>query len=361
MPTDDGQDPSSTLPPRGITGDIAAFGTAAVKGAASSVGGLWSFVKTGVEGDYLLATDPEVRAAAWSKATSMASSTADYASAALDDPSKPILDARDWVLSAYNSFDQGRLNAAAQGQSAEFWGNIAGKTGVGAAVVVASGGIGGAAEGVAAEGAEGVAEVATTAIKEPAELVARFSSRGPTLIDHVVKPDLVAPGYRVVSDLALQSDAIPDFPVSEVVDCPAKAIAEFAAPTILTKEQAQALLVQNGMSAKRAVDYVNSFVGPITARAVQSGETFLRYTDAADGTGTFLTKQVFANPADAVRSLCLAPYGNQATLVQTVMASSPSVVLEGGVANGAAGVQQTVLMDRSAFQFGTGVKYYGGQ
>ena len=31
------------------------------------------------------------------------------------------------------------------------------------------------------------------------DLIASYSSKGPTLIDHIVKPDLVAPGNRVVS------------------------------------------------------------------------------------------------------------------------------------------------------------------
>src|SRR5260370_8302960 len=30
-------------------------------------------------------------------------------------------------------------------------------------------------------------------------LIASYSSKGPTLLDHVVKPDIVAPGNRVVS------------------------------------------------------------------------------------------------------------------------------------------------------------------
>ena len=32
--------------------------------------------------------------------------------------------------------------------------------------------------------------------------IASYSSKGPTLLDHVVKPDLVAPGNNVVSLLA---------------------------------------------------------------------------------------------------------------------------------------------------------------
>jgi len=31
------------------------------------------------------------------------------------------------------------------------------------------------------------------------DAMASYSSKGPTLIDHIVKPDLVAPGNRVVS------------------------------------------------------------------------------------------------------------------------------------------------------------------
>jgi serine protease AprX len=31
------------------------------------------------------------------------------------------------------------------------------------------------------------------------DLIASYSSKGPTLIDHIVKPDLVAPGNRLIS------------------------------------------------------------------------------------------------------------------------------------------------------------------
>ena len=35
------------------------------------------------------------------------------------------------------------------------------------------------------------------------DLVASYSSKGPTLIDHIVKPDLVAPGNNIVSAFVL--------------------------------------------------------------------------------------------------------------------------------------------------------------
>src|SRR5262249_14851958 len=41
------------------------------------------------------------------------------------------------------------------------------------------------------------------------DLIASYSSKGPTLLDHVVKPDIVAPGNPIVSLLASQSPVAP--------------------------------------------------------------------------------------------------------------------------------------------------------
>ena len=49
------------------------------------------------------------------------------------------------------------------------------------------------------------------------DLIASYSSKGPTMIDHVVKPDLVAPGNRVVSvKLNMNSLMESQFPANEV-------------------------------------------------------------------------------------------------------------------------------------------------
>jgi serine protease AprX len=40
------------------------------------------------------------------------------------------------------------------------------------------------------------------------DLVATYSSKGPTMLDHVVKPDLVAPGNLIISDLASTNDTL---------------------------------------------------------------------------------------------------------------------------------------------------------
>ena len=104
--------------------------------------------------------------------------------------------------------------------------------------------------------------------------------------------------------------------------------------TIVSAERAEQLLVRYGQSPAQAKDFIASFNGPITARIASPGESFLRYTDVANSKGSFLTKAVFESPKDAVKGLYLKPYGNRASLVQVVVSSKRSIVLEGGIANG---------------------------
>ena len=126
---------------------------------------------------------------------------------------------------------------------------------------------------------------------------------------------------------------------------------------VISVERATQLLVDGGIDSDTAEAYINSFDGPISVRLVQPQEQFLRYTDYPDSAGRFLTNTEFENPAAAVEGLALGPYNNTASLVQTVTAVNPTLVLEGGIAGGGAGIQQTLIVDRSAFEFGTGVEY----
>jgi serine protease AprX len=54
---------------------------------------------------------------------------------------------------------------------------------------------------------------------QAAQTVASFSSKGPTLIDHVVKPDLLAPGNQIVSALAPGSYIPTYYPKFDVYPC----------------------------------------------------------------------------------------------------------------------------------------------
>jgi serine protease AprX len=49
------------------------------------------------------------------------------------------------------------------------------------------------------------------------DLIASYSSKGPTMIDHIVKPDLVAPGNRVVSLLAEKSALLAQSAANDVL------------------------------------------------------------------------------------------------------------------------------------------------
>jgi len=48
------------------------------------------------------------------------------------------------------------------------------------------------------------------------DLVASYSSKGPTQIDHVVKPDIMAPGNQVVSLLAHGATLASEYPENRV-------------------------------------------------------------------------------------------------------------------------------------------------
>src|SRR5207253_2591938 len=48
------------------------------------------------------------------------------------------------------------------------------------------------------------------------DLIASYSSKGPTLLDQIVKPDLVAPGNSIVSALAPNSSITQQYPSNAV-------------------------------------------------------------------------------------------------------------------------------------------------
>jgi hypothetical protein len=128
---------------------------------------------------------------------------------------------------------------------------------------------------------------------------------------------------------------------------------------VVSRQEAEDILVAKGMDRDRANSFVRSFDdGPITVRETQPGETFYRYSGTPDGKGSFLTQTKYATPEEAVDGLNLGPYKNPATYRQPVTATSPATVLEGGVRGGIPpGASQTVLSGPGGFEFGQGVKY----
>lgn len=130
--------------------------------------------------------------------------------------------------------------------------------------------------------------------------------------------------------------------------------ADEAASVRITTDVLQEFLKRSGFD--RAAEFARSFSGQITARIAQPGESFVRYTGHAGSTGHFLTRGSFANSAQATKALNLLPeFGNNATLVQNVVVTRPTLVFEGGIRGGTA--VQTLLTDVGAFIFERGVPY----
>jgi RHS repeat-associated protein len=127
-----------------------------------------------------------------------------------------------------------------------------------------------------------------------------------------------------------------------------------ARSAVVSPARAEELLRKYGASPKQARNFVTSFEGPITARIVETGEKFGRFTGDAESKGHFLTKSAFASPAEAKQALGLQKFSNPATLHQEVAAGSRTVVLEGGIKGGRKGVRQSLIVDHSKFNFGKG-------
>lgn len=110
--------------PTNPLGDAWGFG----KGVAAGVGDGVKSVVDLAKGGYTLATDPTAREQAWQTAKQLARAGQDYAGRAYNDPAQAFSDAKDGANRLYSAFEQARDAAAARGESAEFWGQAAGRT-----------------------------------------------------------------------------------------------------------------------------------------------------------------------------------------------------------------------------------------
>jgi len=114
---------------RGWLGDYWAFSKYFYSGVWDAAAGTVEGVVELAKGGYALATDDKARESAWNTTKKLAKAAGDYGEEVLDDPAKASRDARDGTLAAYNTFEQAKEKAEAEGRSAEFWGNLTGKVG----------------------------------------------------------------------------------------------------------------------------------------------------------------------------------------------------------------------------------------
>ncbi len=111
---------------RGFFGDAWAFTKSAGSGLKNAAVGTAEGVGNLAKGGYKLATDGEAREKAWETTKAVASKVKDYGGKVIDDPEKALNDARAGATSIYNEFKAAKDKAAAEGRSAEFWGDITG-------------------------------------------------------------------------------------------------------------------------------------------------------------------------------------------------------------------------------------------
>jgi len=114
---------------RGFFGDAWAFTKSAGSGLKNAAVNTAEGVVNLAKGGYNLATDGEAREKAWETTKAIASKAKDYGSKAIDDPEKAWSEARAGATTMWNEFKAAKDKAAAEGRSAEFWGDITGTGG----------------------------------------------------------------------------------------------------------------------------------------------------------------------------------------------------------------------------------------
>ncbi len=125
----------------------------------------------------------------------------------------------------------------------------------------------------------------------------------------------------------------------------------------VTRDVAAKQLVRRGVAADQASSYALSFSGPVTVSVMTKGRNLVRYANEAGSKGRFLTERLYPTSSDAIGELCLQPYGNFAVVRQIVTATRPSIVLQGGVAQGGARATQTLITNFNGFKYGLGATF----
>jgi len=111
---------------RGLLGDSWAFTEALGDGVWDAGTGMVKGLGDLAKGGYKLATDANARKSAWETTKQLADAAADYSKSVIENPGEAYLYARDGTLAAYDRFEEAKDLAAAEGRSAEFFGDMAG-------------------------------------------------------------------------------------------------------------------------------------------------------------------------------------------------------------------------------------------
>jgi hypothetical protein len=144
----------------GILDQVGGFLKGAGQGAVNGVVGAAEGLGTLASDGYKVATDGQYRQQAWNDAVAAAQKVGDFANEVVTNPGQAAQDVGNAAQGAYDQFQASAQQAAAQGRSGEFYGNLFGQGAVLIGTALIPGGA--EAEGLSAAGTAGrVAEGAT--------------------------------------------------------------------------------------------------------------------------------------------------------------------------------------------------------
>ena len=122
----------------------------------------------------------------------------------------------------------------------------------------------------------------------PDDILTTYTSRGPSYLDHVVKPDLVAPGNRTISLRAEGSTLDTDYPelrIQQEVYRDDPATAGLDSPYFLLSGSSMAAGVVSGMAALMIQAEPSATPDTVKARLMKSAEKRLDYDIFSEGAG----------------------------------------------------------------------------
>ncbi len=170
------------------------------------------------------------------------------------------------------------------------------------------------------------------------DFIASYSAKGPTAIDHIVKPDLVAPGNRVTSILSPNSTLDAMFPANEVLNRAYFTLSgtSMAAPMVsgaaalmlqkqpgLTPDQVKARLMK---TASKQFPVSSVAMDPVT------GVTYVDYYDAFTVGAGYMDVGAALKNTDLVAGYALSPTAtyNLNTLTTVPLGTSSTFAVLGG-------------------------------
>ncbi len=188
------------------------------------------------------------------------------------------------------------------------------------------------------------------------DVMTSYSSKGPTLLDHVVKPDLVAPGNNVVSLLASPNCtlATQDPQTLIAMSTYEKGGQGISSDYFMLNGTSMATPVVSGAAALMLQEDPSLTPDTVKARLMKTAsKNFARYSVATDvgGTGTYTTQQdIFAVGAgylniesaitntDPVNFQALSPVAQYNAQTQTVTLVSANALIWGSTATQASAI-----------------------